>query len=68
MKKVNILMFVGVVMLGLFGFGASGYAHGYITSPGSRAYFGTAAAASVVLFVFMAVFSGVYLKMVSEKE
>ena len=30
--------------------------------------FGTAAAASVVLFVFMAVFSGVYLKMVSEKE
>lgn len=43
MKKVNILMFVGVVMLGLFGFGASGYAHGYITSPGSRAYFGTAA-------------------------
>ena len=30
--------------------------------------FGTAAAASVVLFIFMAVFSGVYLKMVSEKE
>ena len=30
--------------------------------------FGTAAAASVVLFVFMAVFSGVYLKMVSENE
>lgn len=47
MKKVNILMFVGVVMLGLFGFGASGYAHGYITSPGSRAYFGTAAAGNL---------------------
>ena len=30
--------------------------------------FGTAAAASVILFIFMAVFSGIYLRMVSEKE
>lgn len=44
MKKLNVLLFVGVVMLGLFGFGTSGFAHGYVTSPGSRAYFGTAAA------------------------
>ena len=28
------MMFVGIVMLGLFGFGTSGYAHGYVTSPG----------------------------------
>ncbi|MGX7174130.1 lytic polysaccharide monooxygenase auxiliary activity family 9 protein [Enterococcus ratti] len=41
MKKVNMLLFVGMVMLGLFGFGVSGFAHGYITSPGSRAYLGT---------------------------
>lgn len=44
MKKLNVLLFVGVVMLGLFGFGTSGFAHGYVTSPGSRAYFSTAAA------------------------
>ena len=30
--------------------------------------FVTAAAASVILFIFMAVFSGIYLRMVSEKE
>lgn len=42
MKKFSVMMFVGIVMLGLFGFGTSGYAHGYVTSPGSRAYFGTA--------------------------
>lgn len=47
MKKLNVLLFVGVVMLGLFGFGTSGYAHGYVTSPGSRAYFGTAAAGNL---------------------
>ncbi|MGM9903266.1 chitin-binding protein [Enterococcus hirae] len=47
MKKFNRWMFVGIVMLGLFGFGTSGYAHGYITSPGSRAYFGTAAAGNL---------------------
>lgn len=34
-------------MLGLFGFGTSGFAHGYVTSPGSRAYFGTAAAGNL---------------------
>ena len=33
MKKLNVLLFVGVVMLGLFGFGTSGFAHGYVTSP-----------------------------------
>ncbi|WP_422699116.1 lytic polysaccharide monooxygenase [Enterococcus durans] len=47
MKKLNVLLFVGVVMLGLFGFGTSGFAHGYVTSPGSRAYFGTAAAGNL---------------------
>ncbi len=47
MKKVNVLLFVGIVMLGLFGFGTSGFAHGYVTSPGSRAYFGTAAAGNL---------------------
>lgn len=47
MKKFNVLLFVGVVMLGVFGFGTSGFAHGYVTSPGSRAYFGTAAAGNL---------------------
>ncbi|QED59125.1 chitin-binding protein [Enterococcus durans] len=47
MKKLNVLLFVGVVMLGLFGFGTSGFAHGYVTSPGSRAYFGTVAAGNL---------------------
>lgn len=47
MKKLNVLLFVGVVMLGLFGFGTSGFAHGYVTFPGSRAYFGTAAAGNL---------------------
>lgn len=47
MKKLNVLLFVGVVMLGLFGFGTSGFAHGYVTSPGSRTYFGTAAAGNL---------------------
>ncbi|TBX30575.1 chitin-binding protein [Enterococcus durans] len=47
MKKLNVLLFVGVVMLGLFGFGTSKFAHGYVTSPGSRAYFGTAAAGNL---------------------
>ncbi len=47
MKKFSVMMFVGIVMLGLFGFGTSGYAHGYVTSPGSRAYFGTAAAGNL---------------------
>ena len=47
MKKLNVLLFVGVVMLGLFGFGTSGFAHGYVTSPGSRAYFGMAAAGNL---------------------
>lgn len=47
MKKLNVLLFVSVVMLGLFGFGTSGFAHGYVTSPGSRAYFGTAAAGNL---------------------
>ncbi len=38
MKKISTLLFIGLVSLGLFGFSIPGFAHGYITSPGSRAY------------------------------
>lgn len=41
MKKISTLLFIGLVSLGLFGFSIPGFAHGYITSPGSRAYLGT---------------------------
>lgn len=44
MKKISTLLFIGLVSLGLFGFSIPGFAHGYITSPGSRAYLGTSAA------------------------
>ncbi|MGC3596144.1 chitin-binding protein, partial [Enterococcus faecium] len=38
---------MGLVSLGLFGFSIPGFAHGYITSPGSRAYLGTSAAGNL---------------------
>ena len=47
MKKISTLLFIGLVSLGLFGFSIPGFAHGYITSPGSRAYLGTSAAGNL---------------------
>ncbi|MGP5431745.1 lytic polysaccharide monooxygenase [Enterococcus malodoratus] len=47
MKKLSSWLIVSIVAFGLFGFAVPGFAHGYITSPGSRAYLGTAAAGNL---------------------
>ncbi|MEA4830597.1 MAG: chitin-binding protein, partial [Enterococcus thailandicus] len=43
MKKLGKVLLLVLVGIGLFGFSLPGFAHGYVTQPGSRAYFGTAA-------------------------
>lgn len=47
MKKLGKVLLLVLVGIGLFGFSVPGFAHGYVTQPGSRAYFGTAAAGNL---------------------
>lgn len=41
MKKLSHCLVATIIVFGLFGFAVPGLAHGYVTSPGSRAYLGT---------------------------
>lgn len=41
MKKLSHCLVATIIVFGLFGFAVPGLAHGYATSPGSRAYLGT---------------------------
>lgn len=41
MRKLSRWLVVFSVLLGMFGFSIKGFAHGYVSSPGSRAYLGT---------------------------
>lgn len=43
MRKLSRCLVVFSVLLGMFGFSIKGSAHGYVSSPGSRAYLGTTA-------------------------
>lgn len=47
MEKLKRLLAVSVVCISMFGFTLPAFAHGYVTSPGSRAYLGTAAGGNI---------------------